>query len=140
MIRYAAAVVIAFCLYPSLLWAQSTTFTVNTVSADVHKSPSTGSPVIGKAPRGAVLEVTRESGSWVKVSWPNAQDGVGYVHVSMGSIAHSPTPRANLAVENAPGRPAPESVSLLTPNVHAEHAYVTPPTHLVGLGGVMGGR
>lgn len=152
MIRLAAAGFVALCLSPSWLCAQSTTFTVSTASADVYKSPSTGGQVIGKAPRGSVLEITRELGSWVKVSWPDAQDGVGYLHVSMGSIAHSPMPRANVAVEGAPARPEPESVSLLTPGVHAERpaasrqpassmheTYIAPPTHLVGLGGLVGG-
>src|SRR5439155_586972 len=97
MIRHVAAIAVALCLNASWLCAQSTVFTVNTASADVHKSPSTGGPVIGQAPRGTVLEVTRELGSWIKVVWPEGQDGVGYVHVSMGLIAHGFTPVPSLA-------------------------------------------
>ena len=91
MIRHAAAIAFSLCLNASWLCAQSTVFTVNTASADVHKSPSTGGPVIGQAPRGTVLEVTRELGSWVKVVWPEGQDGVGY----------APSP---CAVPQSPGR------------------------------------
>ena len=74
MIRLAAAVAVVVCLSPAWLCAQTAVLTVKTTSADVYKSPSTGSPVIGHAPRGTVLAVTRELGSWVKVSWPGAQD------------------------------------------------------------------
>jgi hypothetical protein len=34
--------------------------------------------------RGRTLLVTRQLGSWVKVSWPEAEDGAGYLHVSWG--------------------------------------------------------
>jgi len=150
MIRLAAAVAVAVCLSPTWLCAQATVLTVNTASADVYKSPSTGSPVIGHAPRGTVLAVTRELGSWVKVSWPGAQD-VGYVHMSMGSLGRgfpsgpsqpagltsarpaaepaSPTPGAIRA-----GRPAPGE-----PPAPMRPVFVTPATHLIGLGGRVGG-
>jgi len=150
MIRLAAAVAVAVCLSPTWLCAQATVLTVNIASADVYKSPSTGSPVIGHAPRGTVLAVTRELGSWVKVSWPGAQD-VGYVHMSMGSLGRgvpsgpsqpagltsarpaaepaSPTPGAIRA-----GRPAPGE-----PPAPMRPVFVTPATHLIGLGGRVGG-
>src|SRR5260221_94299 len=105
MIRYAAAVTVALCLSASPLCAQGTalnaqgmTLKVSTASANVYKSPSTGSPVIGTAARGTVLEVTRELGSWVKVRWAIATDGVGYMHVSAGLIARGGT--------TVPNRPA----------------------------------
>lgn len=158
MIRYAAAVAVTlFLMSPSWLCAQSTELAVNTTSANVHKSPSTGSPVIGAARRGTRLEVTRELGSWVKVSWPEAQDGVGYVHLSVGSITRSSTPAPNPAAGLQAARPAPESVSPTTTSVStsvtAEHigagvqptsvrtrtAYIPLPTHIVGLGGRVGG-
>ena len=91
MIRHLAAIAVVVCLCPSWLHAQSAEFTVNIASADVHKSPSTGSPVIGKVTRGSVLTVTRELGSWVRISWPAAADGIGYLHVSMGRIGHTST-------------------------------------------------
>ena len=71
----------------SALHAQDLLFTVTQASVDVYKGPSTGSPVIGKASRGRILEVTRELGSWVKIAWPEAQDGAGYLHVTFGTIS-----------------------------------------------------
>ena len=85
MIRKAAATVIALCLSASPLHAQNAPSTkpiVNEASATVHKTPSVASPVIGTAPRGAELVVTREVGDWVKIAWPSAADGVGYVRKS----------------------------------------------------------
>jgi DNA-binding protein HU-beta len=94
MIRQAAAVVVALCVSAAPLHAQNAPatgkVTVSDVSANVHKTPSTGSPVIGKAPRGAELIVTREVGDWVKVSWPSSADGAGYVRltsVTRGTVA-----------------------------------------------------
>jgi hypothetical protein len=94
MVRHAAAVAVVMLLSPAWLRADSTTLTITVASANVHKAPSTGSAVLGQAPRGAVLQVTRELGSWVQVSWPAAQDGAGYVHVTWGSIARGPMPGA----------------------------------------------
>src|SRR5262245_19057211 len=88
MIRRAASVVVALCLSASWLYAQSREFTVTSASANIYNSPSTGSVVVGQAPRGTILKVSRELGSWVKVSWPGAPENSGYVHVSMGSIGH----------------------------------------------------
>lgn len=88
MIRHAVVGAMALCLNPAWLCAQTTVLTVTTASAAVYLRPSTGSLIIGQAPKGTALPVTRELGSWVKVSWPGAQDGVGYVHVSMGLIQH----------------------------------------------------
>jgi len=85
MIRQAAAVVVALCLSASPLHAQNapvTKLTVSEASASVHKTPSVGSPVLGSAPRGTELVVTREVGDWVKVSWPSSPDGAGYVRAS----------------------------------------------------------
>jgi hypothetical protein len=87
MVRHAAAAVaLVIILSPSWLSAQSTTFTVTTESATVHKGPSTGAAVIGQVSRGRMLPVMRELGSWVKVAWPEAEDGAGYVHVSWGTL------------------------------------------------------
>ena len=68
--------------------AQGMALMVSVPSAAVRKSPSMASPVVGQAPRGAVLDVTRDVGSWVKVTWPDAPDGVGYVHESMGTLSN----------------------------------------------------
>jgi len=150
MIRLAAAVVIGVFLSPAWLCAQASVLTVNTASADVYKSPSTGSPVIGHLPRGTVLAVTRELGSWVKVSWPGAQD-VGYVHMSMGSLGRGSPSELSQPAGLPSARPAPETASLNPvaigagrpapgePPAPMRPVFVTPATHLIGLGGRVGG-
>src|SRR5690349_21333528 len=87
MIRRAAAVVLALALNPALVRAQDPVFTVSVPSADIYKGPSTVTPVVGHASRGTVLPVSRNLGSWIKVTWPEGPDGVGYVHVTMGKIS-----------------------------------------------------
>jgi SH3 domain-containing protein len=151
MIRHAAAIAVALCLSPSWLCAQSTVFTVNTASANVYKSPSTGSLVIGTVARNAVLEVTRELGSWVKVVWPIAKDGVGYVHVSAGLIARGSTAVPNPAAGPTPAPPTtgsapppataarPEHTGAGAPAPPMRTVYIRPPAHIVGVGGRMGG-
>jgi hypothetical protein len=157
MIRHAALVAVLVCGSPSWICAQSTEFTVNE-PAEVHKGPSTINPVIGKAPRGTVLKVTRELGSWVRISWPAAEDGVGFVQVSMGRISHGSTPASNQtggpttrsipSITSIAGRQAPASASPATTGVQGDRSgAVVPPApgssvsipHLVGLGGRMGG-
>ena len=147
MIRFAAAIGVALCVSQATLHAQAPVFTVQAVSADVYKAPSTGSAVIGHAPRGTALPVTRELGSWVKVSWPRAEDGVGYVHVSMGSLGQSETGRPVAAARS----PQPTSEAALpssaavrgpaaTPQrVPTPVVYLQAPGHLVGFGGRVGG-
>jgi hypothetical protein len=158
MIRHAAAVGIVVCLSQSGLWAQSTsqsvpqsTLRVSVASANVHKAPSTGSPVIGTATRGVVLPVARELGSWVKISWPAAEDGVGYVHVSAGSVSGGPAPARSTSSGFTPTRPAPRTASPATdmntdqfvandrPTASMRTTYVSPPSHIVGFGGRMSG-
>jgi len=146
--RHASVVAIVLGLMPSLAAAQSTDFTVSVQSAAVRKSPSTGSPIVGQAPRGAVLEVTRDIGSWVKVTWPEAPDGIGYVHQSMGKIAQRATREERLAATFA-SLPPPEPVDmpLLTADQPAASMdmsttrtiYIPPPTHVFGVGGQMTG-
>ena len=153
MIRYAAAVVVTLCLSVSGLYAQSATFTVNVESASVYKSPSTGAPIIGHALQGAVFPITRNLGSWVKVSWPMADDGVGYLHVSTGTIAHGDsemkrTPAAvqrptaastappSAALSQSPA--APDRPSMQQP-VSVRPSDVHPLTHEFGLGAMIGG-
>ncbi len=150
MIRHAAAVAMALCLSPAWLYAQ-TTLTVNTASAVVYLGPSTGSLVIGQAPKGTTLPVTRELGSWVKVSWPGAQDGAGYVHVSMGLLRHDVSSQPVQVTELTSAPPAlPEPASPTRAAIPAERSvgrqpalmrpvYVTPSTHLIGVGGLVGG-
>src|SRR5688572_13252555 len=109
MFRHAAAVAIVVCLSPSWLYAQNTLFTV-IGSSNVHKAPSTGAAVIGQAPNGAVFKVTRELGSWVKIDWPAAEDGVGYLHVSWGRISNGSLPAAR-SVSSVQGQSASASPS-----------------------------
>ena len=153
MIRQAAAVVVALFLSTSPLYAQSTTvkLTVSEASATVHKTPSVASPVIGKAPRGTALVVTREVGDWVKVSWPSAIDGAGYVRMNAGTIARGDAAAlagAKAAATPAPvGTPASAPIAARTAQVPttrpsapspASTLYVSP-THKFGIGAVAGG-
>jgi hypothetical protein len=150
MIRHAATVLVILCANPSWVAAQGTELSITSASANVHRSPSTGSPVIDRAPRGATLEVTRELGSWVKVTWPGAPDGAGYVHVSRGSLSRvaAPAVAAPAAVpppaivEPAPPRPAASSNA--APQIVTRPASVAPavyvaPTHTFALGARVGG-
>jgi hypothetical protein len=99
--------------------------------------------VLGQAPRGAVLEVTRDIGAWVKVAWPDAPDGIGYVHQSMGTLTNRPTREQRIA-EAVASLPPPElaagtsaaQVSVANDVPPARRTvYVPAPMHLVGLGG-----
>jgi hypothetical protein len=152
MIRRAALLVAALCLSASWLYAQSTEFTVTSASATIYKGPSTGSVVVGQAPRGTILKVTRELGSWVKVSWPGTPDDTGYVHLSMGSIGHpmpAPNPPVGMqaAIRTAPATaPAPppiparvERTSVGETPSGIRTVYVRQPSHVVGVGALMSG-
>jgi hypothetical protein len=153
MIRHAAAVALIVCVSPGWLFAQGSTIIVSAASADVYKSPSTGSPTVGTVPRGTVLDVTRELGSWVKVTWPVAAEGVGYIHVSKGTIARGSAPHADVAGSTT-ARAATSASSSMSMSAAASlgqvrveqpaaaplrPVYVTPATHVLGVGGRMGG-
>jgi hypothetical protein len=149
MIRHAAAVAVVMCLCSTPIQAQSTLFTVNVVSADIYKGPSTGSPVIGHTQRGAAFDVTRELGSWVKIAWPEAADGIGYLHVTTGSVTRPNAPGQQASLTS--GRTEPRSASPQPTSLRGGSAaaleqptlkrpvYVTPATHIIGLGGRLGG-
>ena len=154
--RYAvAAVLIVLGSSPS--FAQEAVFVVTTTSADVHKAPSTGSPVIAKAPRGKAYEVKRELGSWVSVSWPGADHGVAYLHVAWGKVSHGvalidepstvtvATPRVTAFNRPAP-EPAPEPAAP-SPDVQLPRSPRTStvprrapslPSHIIGVGARLG--
>jgi hypothetical protein len=104
MLRHTAAAAVVICLCPAWLFAQSTQLVVKGVSANVHKAPTTASPVIDIAPSGTALEVTGDLGSWVKVSWPKAPEGVGYVHESMVTTARPLARRGTQAGASSAGR------------------------------------
>lgn len=139
--HHVAAIIVLVCVSPLTVRAQRAEFTVTSAVAGVHKAPSVASPVIGQAERGAVLEVTRALGSWVKVSWPEAADGVGYLHVSTGSQSGGAAPagigEGGIATQRAtadgvvatPGVVPDETAASLSHTV-----YVAPPAHVIGLG------
>ena len=153
MIRRAAAVTALLVLGATPLHAQEqpqSQFTVNVASAAVRQAPSVASPVVGQAPRGAVLEVTRDIGAWVKVAWPQAPDGIGYVHQSMGTRSRpttleervavalaTPPTEANAAMQAAPQPGIPSGPAPIPMNTRT--VYVAPPTHVIGLGGRISG-
>jgi len=155
MVRRVAITVFVLALTPALLYAQAIqapVFNVTAPSADVHKGPSTVTPVIGHAARGASLPVARNLGSWVKIAWPSAPDGIGYVHVTMGRLTgvatqpsaaptRSPSPPAS-----AP-RSAPSAVTFSEPastrtkvetrvGVQGPQGVATI-SHVIGIGGLV---
>jgi hypothetical protein len=146
MIRLAAAVVIAVGLSQTLVHAQSAVFTVGAEPAEVHMSPSTASPVVGTARVGAALEVKRELGSWIAISWPGARDGEAFVHVSRGSVARRAIPSDRAAANLSSAAPVVERQTSEPPRADGDvgqrsplqPVYITPP-HIVGLGLRMGG-
>jgi hypothetical protein len=152
MVRHAAAAIaLVFTLSPSWLSAQSTTFTVTTESATIHKAPSTGSAVIGHVARGRMLPVTRELGSWVQVSWPEADNGAGYLNVSWGTLGNRST-AADPTRSAATTSPRPATSAGTTPAMAAQAAqaravepraalrpaYAPPASHALGLGARLG--
>jgi hypothetical protein len=147
MIRRAAALVLGLTLSPVALSAQDTVLTINVPSADVHRGPSNVTPVIGQVSRGTVLTISRNLGSWVKVAWPDAPDGAGYVHVRMGRIGPAPpdapatnmSPRATSAPGSAaPAVPPPTRTSVNENVVPRRRVNVTPVSHIFGVGGLVG--
>jgi hypothetical protein len=55
--------------------------------------------------------VTRNVGDWVKVVWPTAPDGVGYVRVSVGSVSNGTVaPLTNSATAKSAGVPPSQRV------------------------------
>lgn len=146
MTRRAAAVILALTLNPALVRAQDTVITVNVPSADVYKGPSTVTPIIGHVSRGTVLPVSRNLGSWVKVAWPAAPDGVGYVHVTVGRIgpANGAAPVPNMP-PRAPSAAAPATTMPPTTRTSVGERVaprgqlnVTPVSHIFGVGGLVG--
>jgi hypothetical protein len=146
MIRRAAAIVLALMLNPALLHAQDASFTVTVPSAAVYKGPSNVTPVIGQVSRGTVLSVSRNLGDWIKIAWPDAEDGVGYVRTSMGRAsapdagapATNPSPRTSSASATTT-RTTPTPVRTptngqVTPRVRST---VRPISHIFGVGALV---
>lgn len=155
MIRHLAALAVVVCVNASPLFAQGLQLTVKAATADIHKFPSIGSPVIGKAPRGTVLEITREIGDWMRVWWPDGENSAGYVHKIVGSIAReSSNPNAvsglTSGASTAPAALSPQSGSQTATDRPTERSvpavsptpspllYIVLPNHVIGLGTGMG--
>ncbi len=122
MVRSFTVLMFALILSPSLSFAQAVVLTVNGTGTSVYKSPTNASPVVGQAARGTALEVTREVGDWVKVTWPAAPDKVGYVRRNAGVIGApgaevAAAPAANAAAPAKPGASAarPAATAASTP-------------------------
>jgi hypothetical protein len=155
MVRRIGAIVVALALNPTLVRAQDAVFTVTADSADVHKGPSAVTPVIGHVSRGTVLPVARNLGSWARVPWPDAPDGIGYLHVTTGRLgtanSGSPantTPRLSSAsapaISAAPAAPTTPPTAGQRPSnermaIRGELSD-TPITHIFGVGAVVASR
>jgi hypothetical protein len=146
MTRRTAAIVLALVLNPILVYAQDTVLTVSVASADIHKGPSIATPVIGHVSRGTVLRVSNNLGSWVKVPWPEAQDGAGYVHVTMGRLspANADTPAMNMTPRalstSTSAAPAVAAQSRMPVNEQITprgRQTLSPITHIFGVGGLI---
>ncbi|MDQ3211714.1 MAG: hypothetical protein M3Q85_03495, partial [Acidobacteriota bacterium] len=102
------------------------------------------------------LPVSRNLGSWARVAWPDALEGVGYVHMTMGRLGAS---SADASAANMSARPSSAPVSATPASLSAtatmpsvlrssarERMAVrggptdTPVTHIVGVGGLVGSR
>jgi hypothetical protein len=148
--RYVAAVAIVLTIGTSPLYAQDALFTVTTMSAEIHKAPSTGSAVIGKAPRGKAFEVKRELGSWVAVSWPEGDGGVGYLHMTWGTVSKASAVQAGRATDTRPSiarsTSEPDSSAAASQRPQAPSPITLRndapvlPSHIIGLGGRIGTR
>jgi len=162
MTRMRIAIAAVLSLTASTVQAQGTHFTVSAASASVYKAPTNVSPVIGEAKQGATLEVTRDVGSWVKVAWSKAPDGVGYVRKNAGTLGTlgaavpataaapaakqaaapqaAPTASASVGASAAPRAPSAQAgpVSRPRPSAAVPTNYVAP-SHRLGLGGQVGG-
>jgi hypothetical protein len=123
MVRCVAAVILALTCNPALVLAQDTVLTVTVSSAEVHKGPSIVTPVIGHAAEGTVLPISRNLGSWARVAWPKAPEGIGYVHVTMGRLGPA---KAAMPVQPTPSRTL--SASATTPSASAPAVLSVPPS------------
>jgi hypothetical protein len=143
MTRRASTVVLALMFMPTPLQAQDSAFTVTVPSADVHAGPSTVNPVIGHVSQGTVLSVSRNLGSWIRIPWPDAPDGIGYVHVTMGRLgatvhaAGASTPAPPPETRAVANQPAVSPPSTAKPTRLTRPFSRTPASHLVGVGGLV---
>ena len=145
MLRRTTAVVFMLLLYPALVRAQDTMLKVSVPSADVHKGPSVVTPVVGQAARGTALTVSQNLGSWVKVPWPAAPDGVGYVHVTMGQfVSANGQPVTSMSAGSSTTGASRSTFPQMPPRGPAgnqmapsNNGSVQRISHVVGLGGLV---
>ena len=146
MLRRVAAVVFMLVLTPALVRAQDTVLRVSVQSAEIHKGPSVVTPIIGRAPNGTTLTVSQNLGSWVKVPWPSAPDGVGYVHVTSGQfVSATGQPVTVMSPQFSNTGAASSTFPEMPPRVPAGAPTAVPATkgtvqrisHVVGLGGLI---
>ena len=148
MNRQVVAAVLALCLWPGVVYAQAQV-RVTGASADVRSAPSMVNPVIGRAPHGSVLELTRNVGDWYKVSWPDASDGVGYVRrtdvafAEGGAATVMRTPAASASADASRGS-SPQKLAVLAdlsvdrqPSARRA-SHLAAPSHRLGIGALMG--
>ena len=156
MIRRAAAIVFALAVNPALLYARRMLCwrRATVPSAEVYQAPSNVTPVIGHLPRGTMLPIARNLGSWVKIAWPDGRDGFGYVHVTMGRIgpvtgdewpttASGPrsAKRAIVPITQTPSKAAWRSSPRLpasSPPAARVQGNASPASHMFGVGGLGG--
>jgi hypothetical protein len=156
VIRHAAAVLIALISSVTPVFAQGTTpigELVVRVTADVHQSPTTASPVIGKAPGGTKLIINRNLGSWVEVPWPGSAASVAFVHVNNGTIAPRSTApvvneaqaaiaqiaavAASAAAASLQNGASASRFALTTQSAGRAMDYVSLPPHHIGIGALL---
>jgi hypothetical protein len=154
MTRTWIATAVALCVQASGVSAQVRHFTVSTPTVSVYKAPTNVSPVIGEATQGTTLEVTRDVGGWVKVPWPKAAEGVGYIRKNAGTLSvlgPAVPAAAPIIAASAPAaspHPAPLPASRVSAAqsgqaVRSQAAAVpigyVAPIHRIGMGGQIGG-
>jgi hypothetical protein len=149
MLRRMAAVILALTLNPAVVGAQDTVLTVTVQAADLHTGPSNVTPVIAHVARGTALPVSRNLGSWARVPWPDAPDGVAYVHVTMGRMGPSNGDAAAANTSRTSPAPALPSTSASTPILPAARrpstegvavrgdSTDTPISRIFGVGGLV---
>lgn len=128
MIRQFAVLTFLLCLTSTPVGAQ-TMYTLKD-SADVHNAPTTSSPVIGHAARGRTLELTRDVGDWVEVTWTEGTTRSGYIRVRFGNVALAafrdlPALPTRLAASTSPAAPATPATA---PTVNATAPTSAPPS------------
>lgn len=156
MIRQLSAIAVSMLVSVTPVIAQdaapSSELLVQAASADVHKYPSVGSPVVGKATRGTALAIKRNLGSWVEVMWTKGESGTAFLHVNSGTISRHTTQSsgsaqaaiAQIAAVAAAATPATGTSSDTHMNgarmpasatsASARASYVLLPSHRLGVG------